>query len=436
MISSIPVIFMPASIDACAYYRMYIPHLNTPFSDYYYTGFTPEGQPKSMDLHRVLGRKIAVVQRQSSTENLQAIKTLHTIGCRVIYDLDDNMWNLPHANPAKITFEQHQRGFAMCAMEADLLTVSTRGLKTATDVAFTQKKEIQIIPNSIDLNLFHRKEIERDDDLVVIGWGGSNTHNADVRDVFDIMPEILSANPHAMMEIVGAPAKKERSQEVKILKLNYKEEKVKVNDKEEIKRTPFTFGCIDLKTREEFELPVEAFRNIIKTRVTGKKSKILLRESEVPYERMVGIETSRQVLDDSELAFHDRYRFKPWVPIWEFPNRLASWAWDIAIAPLEENRFNNSKSNIKMLESAVLKIPCLVSPVNPYVEFCALGGQDLNWLLCHNTQEWREKLTTLINEPERRKFLGEKMYQVMNQYFNMEKTRSLWEYAFQTALNT
>lgn len=429
----IPVVFSPAGIDACAHYRMWIPHLNIPLSDYYFTGWNDDGTPKRLDLSRVLDKRVVIVQRQASVFNLKAMQAMHQVGLKIVYDLDDNLWNLPRGNPAKRVFEAHQQGFTMCAKESDIITVSTMGLKTAASVSLPNK-EIVVVPNAIDFNLLKKKEIERDDGCVVIGWGGSNTHLEDTRHVFDMMPQVLDACPNAVMEIVGSPPKKEATQEVRCLEVLRREETIKHGDKEEKKIVPYAMVVEDLKTGERKEEPYIGY-TIPKPVRKGKRVEVQY----VPLDpesadKLVGVALSRQVLMDSTLVQHPRYRFKMWTPIREFTNRLSGWAWDIAIAPLEECRFNTSKSNIKMLEAATLQIPCLVSNVQPYFEFCSLGGEDVKWLLCHSIDEWKSKLICLVNEPERRKYLGQKMYDTAKRYYDIAVVRENWKYVFRKVL--
>lgn len=426
MANDISVVFSPAGEDACAFYRMLIPHLNLPLSDYYFTGWHPDGTPKRLDLQRVVDKKIVIVQRQASIFNLRAMESMRAVGLKIVYDLDDNLWNLPHGNPAKKVFETHQQGFTMCAAKADILTVSTMRLKTAASVSLPNK-EIVVVPNAIDFNLFKRKDIQRDDARVVIGWGGSNTHSADTREVFDIIPKVLDECPQAMMEIVGSASKKEVTQIVRCLEIRYNEEiekdkdgkpKVNAKGKEIKKNVPYALYVEDTKTGVRIEEPVpEGWKNV-----------------ENIDQHFLGKILNRQVLIDNDLAVHPQYRYKMWTPIREYPNRLSSWAWDMAIAPLEDVRFNKSKSNIKMLEAASLQIPCLVSNVQPYFEFCSLGGEDLKWLLCHNMDEWKSKLICLINEPARREHLGKRMYETAKKYYDISVVRENWKYVFRKVL--
>jgi glycosyltransferase involved in cell wall biosynthesis len=435
--NNIPVVFAPAGEDACAFYRMWLPHLNLPLSDYYFSGWNTDGTPKIMDLQRFMDKRIAIVQRQGSIFNLKAIHAMHQVGVRIIYDLDDNLWSLPHGNPAKKVFMQNQQGFAMCAKECDLLTVSTQGLKAAASVALPHK-EIQVIPNAMDFNLFQKKEINRDDGCVVIGWGGSNTHLDDMSQVFNIMPEVLDACPQALMEVVGAPPMIETVQTVVVLDILKREEtvnktalelKADVTEKTKKVMVPYALLIEDVKTKQRDKVPWHEFKKTDTSTYLKGGTNIKVKGKDI-----VGQTMTRLVLIPSKLTYHPKYRFKGWAPMREYSNRLSSWAWDIGVAALEDVRFNTSKSNIKMLEAAAMQIPCLVSPIQPYVEMCALGGKDLGWLLCHNSQEWKSKLVCLINEPERRQYLGMKLYETAKKYFDIEKIKEHWNYAFTKVL--
>jgi len=58
----------------------------------------------------------------------------------------------------------------------------------------------------------------------------------------------------------------------------------------------------------------------------------------------------------------------PGVPTLEYPARLMQLAkgWDLAIAPLEVNAFNESKSNLRLLEYGWCGLPVVCSDVTPY----------------------------------------------------------------------
>lgn len=350
--------FFPAAIDACALYRMFIPCINL-FRSLYIFKYGP------LDSNQFKGCEVAVVQRQVSEQNWVAMRKIKETGMKIVYDLDDNIWNLPSFNPAKKLFDQHQDGFLKCAAEADVLTVSTKGLASAAKTGFKfGSKDIIIVPNAIDPKLFRKRDLVRNDDKVIIGWGGSNTHSEDVKDAFEVVCRVLDKNPNAIMELVGS------------------------------------YG-----TETKIERKIE-------------DGKIWTRKVTLP----------------SEITKHPQSRFRRWVAVSEYPNRISCWGWDIALSPLYDNRFNRSKSNIKMLEAAMLEIPCLASDVQPYTEFCALSPE-LDWLLCRTQNDWFNKLNILINEPERRQYYGKLMKETANKFFNIDVIKNNWQYVFNKALS-
>jgi hypothetical protein len=48
--------------------------------------------------------------------------------------------------------------------------------------------------------------------------------------------------------------------------------------------------------------------------------------------------------------------------------------WDVLLAPLKDDEFNQSKSDIKCVDAVAKSIPFLASPVQPYWDFGPHGG--------------------------------------------------------------
>lgn len=67
---------------------------------------------------------------------------------------------------------------------------------------------------------------------------------------------------------------------------------------------------------------------------------------------------------DELLPFMAEYH--PGVPFDRYPERLASLDLDLALAPLEQNRFNECKSNLRLLEYGACGFPVLCSDIEPY----------------------------------------------------------------------
>ena len=312
---------------------MFIPSLHVPNSQFLL-------QPGRMNLAEYAEADIAVIQRLALRQNLQAVELLKKVGLKVVYDMDDNLWEIPSYNPGKKLFEDLQDGFAAVASACDVITVSTAPIKDAIyrHNPILRNKRIEVVPNAVDFDYFRPRTNESE--FVTIGWGGSNTHAEDVRRVFNLFPEIIKELPNVRLELVNHP---------------------------------------------------------------------------VP----------------TALKNHPRVYEREFVAINEYAAHLTAWAWDIFIAPLEYNRFNSCKSNIKMLEAAAIGSPILVSDVQPYFEFCSHDAA-LRYLICKTEKEWKSKMIELVREPQRREHLVKKMRRVAREHYDIRKVSGRWSEVFRS----
>jgi glycosyltransferase involved in cell wall biosynthesis len=94
---------------------------------------------------------------------------------------------------------------------------------------------------------------------------------------------------------------------------------------------------------------------------------------------------------------------------------------DMAIAPLQMNNFNDSKSDIKVAEAGRYKIPLIASNVGCYYETIKNG--QTGYLIDPDAPktEWVRILTKLIKDKNHRKEIGENLHQVTEQLFNARK---------------
>jgi hypothetical protein len=337
--------FAPAGMDACGLWRMWMPHLNIPTSRFLFT----EGMP---NLNEMAECDVVVVQRLMLQGNLHFLQLARSHGLKIIYDLDDDVWDIPKNNPAASFFRSKENvtGLQSCAEWADILTVSTKQLANVVDEKWgwlrnvATKKPIPVvhIDNAVDLNIFQASPIRQyDDNAVVIGWGGSNTHAGDIALVWNLLPDLLERYSNVYLEFVG--------------------------------HNP-----------------------------------------------------------PQKIANHPRVKIRPWCHISEFHGRFATWDWDIVLAPLEQHRFNKSKSSIKMVEAGCIGSPCLAQNIAPYKYFTSFK-ENLQWLLCDDF-DWSKKLHTLITEKDMRRDLGALMYENVKDNFNITRTAPLWQEVCQLAL--
>ena len=329
-------VWNPAGMDACALYRMYIPHLNIRRSRFIFN-------PQRLPVAYLAQGDVLVVQRQGTEGNYIALKYLkEQLGLKLVYDLDDNIWNVPRYNPARPFFERFKNGFGVCAQLCDVLTVSTQSLKSAVRSALPdlRNKEILVVPNAIDFRLFRSCE-KRKDGKIIIGWSGSNTHTDDVEMVWNLLPELLDEFENVYVHIVGAE----------------------------------------------------------------------------PSGKLVG---------------HPKVRHTPWVQTGEYPARLSTWAWDIFVAPLEDNKFNRSKSAIKLMEAAATGAAGIGTDVQPYREFYAFDDYLVKNGLCLTRYQWKEKLTKLIKDEAHRNEMVSRAQRITRTWFNIEKIKNNWIHALES----
>ncbi len=114
------------------------------------------------------------------------------------------------------------------------------------------------------------------------------------------------------------------------------------------------------------------------------------------------------------------------VRIDRYPQFLASRSFDIGLAPLVDNAFNRGKSNLRWLEYAGLKVPCVASDVGHFSETIT---PDHDGILCENTSEgqWIDALSWLIEDESARRKMGKAANQTARKKFNIEA--NVFEYA-------
>jgi O-antigen biosynthesis protein len=112
----------------------------------------------------------------------------------------------------------------------------------------------------------------------------------------------------------------------------------------------------------------------------------------------------KDLIDSGKITWHK------WKSIYEYPDFLKSLDGDIGVAPLENNVFNDCKSNIKVLEYSALGIPGVYSNVYPYKD-CTMKAD--------TEEEFISKIEELKSADMR--------LQVCNKDYNFIKEQLFWE---------
>ena len=88
---------------------------------------------------------------------------------------------------------------------------------------------------------------------------------------------------------------------------------------------------------------------------------------------------------------------------------------DINIAPLENNLFNEAKSENKWVEASLVKVPTVASNIGEFKE--VIINNDTG-LLCSDLNDWYISLSSLIRNQNIREIIGKNAYQVCKEKYN------------------
>lgn len=94
-----------------------------------------------------------------------------------------------------------------------------------------------------------------------------------------------------------------------------------------------------------------------------------------------------------------RQKYMPYLKLQKYVSNM-----DINIAPLEINDFNNCKSELKIFEAALLNIPTIVSPIEPYKKIIQNGH---NGFIATTLEEWENYFEILINNKKLREEIAQ-----------------------------
>jgi len=109
-----------------------------------------------------------------------------------------------------------------------------------------------------------------------------------------------------------------------------------------------------------------------------------------------------------------RFKFKKW----DFSTEVRNLQnFDIGIMPLPDNEWTRGKGGYKLLQYMAVGIPAVASPVGVNKEIIQDGT---NGFLADREEEWIEKLSLLIENPELRHKLGMNGRLAMEEFYSFE----------------
>lgn len=95
---------------------------------------------------------------------------------------------------------------------------------------------------------------------------------------------------------------------------------------------------------------------------------------------------------------------------------------DVALAPLADNKFNNLKSELKILEAAAYSLPVICSDISPYTNHMGNAGV---WRVRNSAEHWYNAIKEMIGtNPKLRKSLGQMNREYCTMNHNIEEVNA------------
>jgi len=116
--------------------------------------------------------------------------------------------------------------------------------------------------------------------------------------------------------------------------------------------------------------------------------------------------------------------YHQWVPLHDYPRKLASLDLDLALAPLEHHPFNECKSNLRLLEYGVLGYPVLCTDILPYQ--CGLPVSRV----ANRHHAWTKGIRDLVADREACLMAGDRLREAVLENWMLEDHLDEWQRAW------
>ena len=190
------IMFFIADTQGCGYYRVVQPAKG--LKNWGYDVAISDIIPEKIDAD------IVVFQRQISSAVLKRALKMKEQGIKVVFELDDYYHGIPRNNPASAEtenpFKQALKVLETFIHISDAFIVSTHKLK---EMYYRYNKNIHVIENCVNPDLFEAIQKPKTDDKITIGWYGSPTHLDDLKLVVNPLRKIVEANPNVVLKFFG-----------------------------------------------------------------------------------------------------------------------------------------------------------------------------------------------------------------------------------------
>jgi len=112
--------------------------------------------------------------------------------------------------------------------------------------------------------------------------------------------------------------------------------------------------------------------------------------------------------------------FHSGVPLAQYPAKLASLDLDLALAPLEDNPFNEAKSHLRLLEYGILGYPVVCSDIYPY------QGDFPVWRVANRYRDWIRVIREALSDRQALSQMGDRLREHVRAHWLLENHLDDW----------
>ena len=236
-------------------------------------------------------------------------------GIKVVYEIDDDIWNIPESNPAYLSFEQKWRQTVEDTIkEVDLVIVSTEALKK---IISRLHDNIVVIPNSIPKEKWQKRP---GGDELTIGWTGGANHMEDLLMIADDIKKL------------------QNKYDFKFIMQGFTPRPIEADGYEENLKNKI--GYTDKNAEKQSNMKLELYKKM--------------------------------------LTLKNFYHI-PFYPPEMYPKVLQRADIDIGLAPIKGHKFDESKSILKLLEYTACGTTMIASNLLPYKGIAPYTVDNDNW---------------------------------------------------------
>jgi glycosyltransferase involved in cell wall biosynthesis/GT2 family glycosyltransferase len=171
----------------------------------YYRGFLPlqeldhEGKITFLDNRRLYEADVVILQRVFLPTFFDLIADLKRKGIKLIYEIDDDPFNVPPSHPAYQTYQKSEvkQGLFKTLQSVDLIIAATEPLRELVQSRLGKSIPIRVVGNYLDFKSAWNPAVYngtgasfKSDGTTVIGWAGALGHKADLELLLGVFKEL------------------------------------------------------------------------------------------------------------------------------------------------------------------------------------------------------------------------------------------------------